>query len=151
MEVILLEKIHNLGELGQQVNVKPGYGRNYLIPQKKAVPASPENIKKFEVQRIDLEKREAEKLELAKARAEALSQLTVSVEANADEEGKLFGSVGVVDLAKAMTEAGQEVQKSEIRLPEGPLHNVGEYEVDVQVHSDIVATVKVTIVPSEKS
>jgi len=146
MNVILLEKVHNLGDLGEQVSVKAGYGRNFLLPQGKAVPATADNIAKFEARRAELEKAAAEKLAAAEARKAALSELEVTITQKAGDEGKLFGSVGTSDIAHAITEAGAEVSKSEVRLPEGALRNVGDYEIDVELHSDVVATVKLSIV-----
>jgi len=147
MNVILLEKVNNLGDLGDQVNVKAGYGRNFLIPQGKAVSATADNVAKFEARRAELEKTAAEKLTAAEVRKAALSELTVTIAQKAGEEGKLFGSVGTTDIANAITEAGVEVSKSEIRLPEGALRHVGEFEIDVEFHTDVIATVAVEIVP----
>lgn len=146
MEIILLERVGKLGNLGDQVTVKSGYGRNYLIPFGKAVPATKTNIADFEARRADLEAVAAEKLSAAEARAEKIAAFTLNIEANAGDEGKLFGSIGPRDIAEAVTEAGIEVSKSEVRLPEGPIRNVGEYEVAVQLHSDVTATLNVTVV-----
>jgi large subunit ribosomal protein L9 len=146
MEIILLERVGKLGNLGDQVTVKSGYGRNYLIPFGKAVPATKTNIADFEARRADLEAVAAEKLSTAEARAEKIAAFTLNIEANAGDEGKLFGSIGPRDIAEAVTEAGIEVSKSEVRLPEGPIRNVGEYEVAVQLHSDVTATLNVTVV-----
>ncbi len=147
MNVILLEKVNNLGDLGEQVNVKAGYGRNFLIPQGKAVSATADNVAKFEARRTELEKTAAEKLAAAEARKEALGELTVTIAQKAGEEGKLFGSVGTTDIASAITEAGVDVSKSEIRLPEGALRHVGEFEIDIEFHSDVIATIALEIVP----
>ena len=149
MEVILLEKIQNLGELGDQVRVKAGYGRNYLVPQKKAVPATPENIKKFEQQRSGLEKVQADSFLAAKARSESLEDLSVTIYAKAGTEGKLYGSVGTAEIAEAIAQAGEEVQKREIRLPEGPVRDLGEHEITVQLHADVLVNVNVNIVAEE--
>lgn len=146
MEVILLEKVANLGALGDKVKVKPGYGRNYLVPYGKAVPASEENIKAFEARRAELEKAAEERLAEAQARAEQLNELAVTIAAKAGDEGKLFGSVGVRDIADAITAAGPEVNKSEVRLPEGPLRTTGEFDVELHLHSDVSVQVKVSIV-----
>jgi len=146
MEVILLEKVRNLGNLGARVNVKGGYARNYLVPQKLAVYVNAANIEKFNARRAELEKLEAEHFAKAQERANQLNLLSVTVSALSSEEGKLYGSVAAKDLAEAMTTAGHPVQHREITLPNGPFHNVGDYEVTVQVHSDIEATVKVKIV-----
>jgi large subunit ribosomal protein L9 len=148
MEVILLENIGNLGELGDKVDVKAGFGRNYLIPQGKAVPATESNIAEFEARRAELEAAAAEALAEAEARAEKINALgLITIAANAGEEGKLFGSVGTRDIADAVTAAGCEVDKSEVRLPEGPLRDIGEYEIAIQVHGDILASVAVAVVP----
>ncbi|HEC18596.1 MAG TPA: 50S ribosomal protein L9 [Gammaproteobacteria bacterium] len=146
MNVILLERVQNLGDLGDQVNVKAGYGRNFLIPQGKAVSASKENIAKFEARRAELEKAAAEKLAAAEARKAALDAMEITITHQAGEEGKLFGSVGTHDIAAAITEAGTEVSRSEVRLPEGSLRQVGDYEIDIDLHSDVVAKVKLSIV-----
>ncbi|MGD8484448.1 MAG: 50S ribosomal protein L9 [Thioalkalispiraceae bacterium] len=146
MEVILLEKVANLGDLGDQVTVKSGYGRNFLVPGKKAVPATKENIKMFEERRAELEKAAAEMLAEAQARGEKLAALeSVTIKSNAGEEGKLFGSVNVAEIADALTEAGVEVAKSEVKLPEGPIRMVGEYDIDIQLHTDVMVTVKVIV------
>ncbi|HHH49020.1 MAG TPA: 50S ribosomal protein L9 [Gammaproteobacteria bacterium] len=147
MNVILLEKVNNLGDLGDQVNVKAGYGRNFLIPQGKAVSATAENVARFEARRAELEKAAAEKLAAAEARKAALGELTVTIPQKAGEEGKLFGSVGTSDIANAITEAGVEVGKSEVRLPEGALRHVGEFEIDLEFHTDVIATITVEVVP----
>lgn len=151
MDVILLEKVANLGGLGEKVSVKSGFGRNYLIPQGKAVFASPENVKRFEERRAELEKQAAENLAAAEARKAQIEGLAsgVTITHKAGEEGRLFGSVGTVDIAHACTEAGVEVAKAEVRLPEGPFRVAGEYEVTVHLHTDVNATLKVTIVGEE--
>lgn len=145
MEVILLEKVANLGGLGDKVNVKPGYGRNFLIPQGKATAATEENIAIFEERRAELEKAAAEALAAAEKRAEALNDLAVTIKARAGDEGKLFGSIGTSDIASAVTAAGQEVHRNEVKLPEGPFRNLGEFEVMIQLHSDVDATIKLNI------
>jgi len=147
MEVILLEKIDNLGGLGDKVNVKSGYGRNFLIPSGKAVTATKSNIAEFEARRAELEKQAAEALAAAEARKAVIENLTVTIERKAGEEGRLFGSVGTGDIADAVVAAGGELEKREVRLPEGPLHSLGEFEVEVHLHSDVDATVKVIIKP----
>ncbi len=150
MEVILLDKVTGLGELGDKVTVKAGYGRNYLIPTGKAVPATKENLVEFEKRRAELEKQAAEKLAEAQSRKEAIENLgEVTIAHKAGEEGKLFGSVGTTDIARACGEAGVEVTKAEIRLPEGPMRNTGEYEVVLHLHPDVNATLKVVIVAEE--
>ena len=146
MNVILLEKVHNLGDLGEQVSVKAGYGRNYLIPQQKAVPATKANIEKFEARRAELEKAAAEALAEAQARAEKIAGVgRVTLARNAGEEGKLFGSVGPTDIAEALTEAGVAVEKREVIMPEGALHTIGEFEVSVRTHTDVSQAILVVI------
>ncbi|OOF26893.1 50S ribosomal protein L9 [Salinivibrio proteolyticus] len=147
MQVILLDKIGNLGGLGDQVTVKSGYARNFLIPQGKAVMATKTNIEHFEARRAELEAKVAEQLAAAQARAEKVEALeAVEIASKAGDEGKLFGSIGTRDIADAVTAAGIEIAKSEVRLPEGALRNTGEYEISVQLHSDVFATVKVNVV-----
>jgi len=147
MEVILLERIDNLGALGDKVNVKSGYGRNYLLPMGKALAASAKNVAEFEAKRAELEKVQAEKLAAATARKEKIEALaSITISHNAGEEGKLFGSVGTTDIADAITNAGIELARSEIRMPEGVFHAVGEYEVTIHLHSDVNADIKVVIV-----
>ncbi len=148
MEVILLENIGNLGNLGDKVDVKSGYGRNFLIPQGKAVPATEDNVAKFEARRAELEAAAAEATAAAEARAEAINALgLISITANAGEEGKLFGSVGTRDIADAVTAAGAEIDKAEVRLPEGALRELGEYEVAIQLLGDVTASVAIAVIP----
>jgi large subunit ribosomal protein L9 len=148
MQVILLENIGSLGGLGDTVEVKPGYGRNFLIPKGKAVPATKENIAEFEARRAELEKAAAEALAAAQARGEKLAEVgVVTITANAGDEGKLFGSIGTRDIADAVTAAGCEIDKSEVRLPEGALRETGEYVVAVQVHPEVMIDVTVAVVP----
>ncbi len=147
MEVILLEKVRNLGGLGDQVKVKSGYGRNYLIPKGKAVMATKENVAHFEDRRAELEGKAAEQLSVAQGRAEKLAGLgMVTIVARAGEEGKLFGSVAASDVADAVTAAGVEVAKSEVKMPEGALRHVGEYELMVQLHTDVAQNINVQVV-----
>jgi len=147
MEVILLENIGNLGGLGDKVDVKAGFGRNYLIPQGKAVPATEINTVEFETRRAELEAAAADTRAAAETRAAAINELgLISIPANAGEEGKLFGSVGTRDIAEAITAAGCDVDKSEVRLPEGALRELGEFEIAVQVHGDVSASVAVAVV-----
>ncbi len=147
MQVILLDKVANLGGLGDLVNVAPGYARNFLFPQKKAVMATKDNLQHFEARRAELEAQVAATLADAQTRADKLSALAaVEITSKAGDEGKLFGSIGTRDIANAVTAAGVEVVKSEVRLPEGVLRNVGEYEVSVQLHAEVFATVKVNVV-----
>ena len=148
MDVILLENISNLGGLGDRVAVKAGFGRNFLIPQGKAVPATEDNIAQFEARRSELEAAAATALSAAEARAASINELgLISIEANVGEEGKLFGSVGTRDIAAAITAAGCDVDKSEVRLPEGALREVGEYDIAVQVHGDVTAMVALAVIP----
>lgn len=150
MQVILLDKIGNLGGLGDQVNVKSGYARNFLIPQGKVVMATKDNVAMFETRRAELEAKVAEQLAAAEARAETVNTLEgVTIASKAGDEGKLFGSIGTRDIADAITAAGVAVAKSEVRLPEGALRNIGEFEVSIQLHSEVFATAKIAIVAAE--
>jgi large subunit ribosomal protein L9 len=149
MEIILLQKVDNLGNLGDKVNVKSGYGRNFLIPSGRAVPATAENLKAFEERRAELEKEAAADLSQAEARKEKLDGLSLSIPCKTGEEGRLFGSVGTSDIAKAASEAGVELEKKEVLLPNGPFRVAGEYEVDLHLHADVNATIKLAIVPEE--
>ena len=146
MEVILLEKVENLGNIGDQVNVKAGYGRNFLLPKGKATLATPENIEIFEKRRVELEAKQAEELGAANERAAKLEGMVLEITANAGEEGKLFGSIGTVDIAEAATAAGTEIERSEVRLPDGPLRVTGEHAVEIHLHTDINATITVKVV-----
>jgi large subunit ribosomal protein L9 len=145
MEIILLEKVDNLGGMGDKVNVKPGYGRNYLIPQGKAAAATPENIAAFEVRRAGLEKEAADSLAAAQARAGQLADGFFTVKAKAGEEGKLFGSVGTADIARAIGDSGISVERNEVRLPNGVLRQLGEHEVHLHLHTDVDVTVTLVI------
>lgn len=148
MEVILLEKVRNLGALGDKVNVKAGYGRNFLIPQGKAVYATKSNIEKFEARRAELVKAEAEHLKAAKAKQEAILAMgVITITAKSGDEGKLFGSIGTRDIADAITKAGVEVHKADVHLPSGVLRNTGEYDIQIELHSDFDTVVKINIVP----
>ena len=151
MEIILLEKVHKLGALGDRVNVKPGFGRNYLIPSGKAVSATADNVAKFDARRAELEKQQQEAAAVATTRAAKLNEVNVTIARKAGEEGKLFGSVGTADIAEAVTATGVELAKHEIRLPEGPIRSVGEIELDVQLHADVTATIKVNVVAEEEN
>lgn len=147
MNIILLDKIANLGGLGDTVSVKAGYARNFLFPQGKAVPATKVNVEKFEQRRAELEAKLADVLAAAQARAEQISNLAeVTIAAPAGDEGKLFGSVGTRDIADAITAAGVEVSKSEVRMPNGTIRETGEFELDVQTHSEVTATIKVIVI-----
>ena len=145
MEVILLDKVENLGGIGDKVNVKPGYARNYLLPQGKAARATPENIAEFEARRAELEAKAAGVIADAKARAEKIEGLALTILAKAGSEGKLFGSVGPVDIAEAAEAAGVTIERSEIRLAEGPLRAVGTHEVEVHLHSEVSVPITVTV------
>lgn len=150
MQVILLDKVANLGSLGDQVNVKAGYARNYLVPQGKAVPATKQNIEYFEARRAELEAKLAETLAAANTRAEKVAAVgTVTITSKAGDEGKLFGSIGTRDIAVAIKEAGVDVAKSEVRLPEGVLRTLGEHEVSLQLHSEVFAKIIVNIVAQD--
>jgi large subunit ribosomal protein L9 len=145
MEVILLEKIVNLGNLGDRVNIKNGYGRNYLVPQGKAVPATVKKIAEFEARRADLEKAAADKLGAAQAHADKLSKLEIIITHKAGDEGRLFGSVGTLNIAEAINQAGGAVEKQQIRLPHGTIRQVGDYDVDVNLHSDVIVTMSIKV------
>ena len=146
MQVILLEKIGRLGTIGDQVQVRAGYGRNYLLPQGKAVAATAANIAKFEQQRAELEAAAADKLTAAQGRAKLIDALgPIQVHANASDEGRLFGSVGTREIAAALTAAGQEVHKAEVLLPDGVIRQTGEYKVDLQLHSDVVQPITLLV------
>lgn len=145
MELILLEKVQNVGDLGDTVTVKPGFGRNYLLPQGKAVPATKENVARFEAQRVELEKAAQEKLSEAEKRAEVLTGLVVHISANASEEGKLYGSIGPREVSNALADAGHEVEKAEVIMSEGPVRFTGEYEINLQLHADIESQIKLVV------
>ena len=141
MNVILLERVNNLGDLGDEVSVKAGFARNFLLPKKKAVQANDANRAVFEERRKELEDAANEKLASAKLRAEALNQFLLTIQVKAGEEDRLFGSVGTQDIADALVSKGLEVERSEVRLPDGAIRVLGEYEVDIQLHSDVTATI----------
>ena len=150
MEIILLDKIANLGNLGDKVTVKAGYARNFLFPKGKAVPATKENLAVFEQRRAELEAKLAEELAAAQARAEKIAELgSIEIASTAGEEGKLFGSVGTRDIAEALTAAGVETAKSEVKLPNGTIRELGEYEIDLQLHADVKTTIKLNVVAAE--
>jgi large subunit ribosomal protein L9 len=147
MNIILLDKIANLGGLGDKVTVKSGYARNFLFPQGKAVPATKANVEKFEQRRAELEAKIAGDLAAAEKRAEKISAIeNLTIAAPAGDEGKLFGSIGTRDIAQAITDAGVEVAKAEVKLPEGTLREVGEFDIDIQVHAEVTTTVKLTVI-----
>ena len=147
MELILLQKVTNLGNLGDKVVVKPGFGRNFLVPQGKAVPATAANLAEFEARRAEYEAKAQSSLDEANQRAAALEDASVTIYANASTEGKLYGSVGPRDIAEAFTAAGLPLEKSEVVMGEGPIRHVGEFEVLVHLHADVETTVKVVVVP----
>jgi large subunit ribosomal protein L9 len=147
MELILLQKVVNLGSLGDKVKVKPGYGRNFLVPQGKAVPATPANIAAFEAKRAEYEAKAKAMGDEAEARRADLDGVSVTIKANASTEGKLYGSVGPRDIAEALTAAGHKVGKSEVVMGEGPLRHIGEFEVLVHLHADVEVSVKVVVEP----
>lgn len=149
MEVILLERVTKLGALGTLVKVKPGFARNYLIPQGKALPATKNNVAQFEAQRAELEKASEKRLEETRKRGEALEGISITLEAQAGEEGRLFGSISTLEISRALSEKGIKVLKSEVRLPEGPIRLIGDY--DVQLHlqgGEVISTIKVSVVPA---
>ncbi len=147
MQVILLEKVENLGGLGDKVNVRNGFGRNFLIPQGKAVAATESNVAKFEARRAELEKAAAETLSQAQARAAQIEGLHVSIPRKVGDEGRLFGSVGTVDIAEALTKAGAKVERHEVRMPTGALRMAGDFEVDLHLHADVNVKAKISIIP----
>jgi large subunit ribosomal protein L9 len=149
VEVILLEKIENLGNIGARVKVKPGYGRNYLLPQGKATLATPANIARFETIRVELELKASDALAVAHARAQQLAGVQLNLSAKAGTEGKLFGSIGTIDIAEACTRAGVAVDRSEVRLPDGPIRVLGEHHVELHLHTDVNVPLTVTVLPEE--
>ena len=146
MQIILLEKIANLGSLGDQVTVRPGYARNFLFPQGKAVPATKANVEQFEARRAELEAQAADKLSAAQARAEQINEIELSAAVKAGDEGKLFGSLGNRDVADLASAAGVELAKSEVLLPEGPVRQVGEYVITIRLHPEVEAVLKLHVV-----
>ena len=146
MDVILLDKVQGLGQLGDTARVKPGYARNYLIPQGKAVRATKANIEQFEAERAELERKQAERLSAAQKRADQFAGVTLDVQVKAGDEGKLFGSVGPSDIVEAAAAKGIEIERSEVRMADGPLRQTGEYEIEVRVHTDVATTVRVDVV-----
>ena len=149
MNVILLENVENLGRIGDLVKVKPGYGRNYLLPQGKAALATPENMKEIEARRAELEKAAAEELAVAKARARTIEGMELVIQANAGPEGKLFGSVGPIDIAEAFEKVQVEVERSEVRMAEGPIQELSEFAVGVHLHPDVDVEITVRVVEAE--
>ena len=149
MEVILLQKVANLGNIGDRVKVRSGFGRNFLLPQGKATLATPEHVARFEAHRAELEKAAREQLQGAEERAAAMKEFKLTITAKAGTEGKLFGSIGTSDIAEACTQAGFQVERSEVRLPNGPLRMVGEHTVSLHLHTDIDVPVAVSIIAEE--
>ena len=149
MEVILLQKVANLGNIGDKVKVKPGFGRNYLLPEGKAALATPANIAKFEERRAELEKHAADELSSARKRATQLENFKLNLTAKAGSEGKLFGSVGTSDIAEALSRQGIAIERSEVRLPSGPIRLVGEHHVKLHLHSDVELDLPVTVTAEE--
>lgn len=149
MEVILLEKVDNLGTLGDKVKVRPGYARNYLLPKGKAKFATAENIAAFEARRAELERLAAEALQAAEVRRDSLAGMVVELHAKSGGEGKLFGSIGAADIAEAVTQRGVALEKREVRMPDGPLRQVGEYEIELHLYADVDAQIRVIVVGEE--
>ena len=147
MQLILLQNVQNLGKLGDKVDVKPGYGRNFLVPQGKATPATEANLAEFETRRAEYEAKAKAMHDDAEARQAKLADVSVTIRANAAAEGKLYGSVSTRDIAEALTKAGYEVEKSEVILGEGAFRHTGEYEVLLHLHADVETTVKVIVAP----
>ena len=147
MNVILLERIGNLGDLGDEVVVKPGFARNFLIPQGKAVRATDANRAEFEQRRAELERQAAEVMAEAEKRGAQLEGMAVTIVVKAGDEGKLYGSVGTHDIADAIAAKGVEIEKSEVKLPEGTIRELGDYEIDIQLHSDVMITIQLSVVP----
>ncbi len=150
MEIILLENVRNLGKFGAKVQVAKGYGRNFLIPQGKAVPATKENISRFEAKRSELEQAAQQRFNDAEERAAEINALFLIIAGRAGEEGKLYGSIGTIEISEAFKQKGVSVERNEIRLPEGPLRELGEYHIDVQLHAEVVARTKIKVIPEEK-
>ncbi len=149
MKLILLEKVHNLGDLGDTVSVKPGFGRNYLLPQGMALPATKDNLKSFEARRKELEEQAASRLSAAEARRDAMVGVEARFDVNVSPEGRLYGSIGAHEIAKELTEMGYAVEKIEVDMPEGPIRETGEFEIDLLLHADVVTSVKVIVTAKE--
>ena len=149
MNVILLDNVENLGKIGDLVKVKPGYGRNYLLPQGKAALATPENIKQIDARRAELEKAAGEDLAVARTRAAAIEGMEFVIQANSGAEGKLFGSVGPIDIAEAFEKVQVEIQRSEIRMPDGPIQELGDFPVGVHLHPDVNVEIAIKVVEAE--
>jgi len=151
MQVILLENVRNLGKIGDAVRVKPGYGRNFLLPSGKAVKATKANLAEFEAKRAELEKHAAEVKAEAEARSKKLSDITLDISAKASDEGKLYGSIAVREIVEAFDQAGHEVDKREVELPEGPIRVLGQYPIHLQLHPDVTVEVTINVVADEKA
>ena len=149
MDVILLEKVQNLGSIGDRVKVRSGYGRNFLVPRGKATLATTSNVAIFEARRAELEKKESDELQAATQRAASAAKLTLRLTAKAGTEGKLFGSLGTADIAEACTAAGVPVRRSEVRLPDGPIRTLGQHSIELHLHSDVNATIRITVVAED--
>jgi large subunit ribosomal protein L9 len=149
MDIILLQKVANLGNIGDRVKVRSGFGRNFLLPQGKATLATAANVARFEARRAELEKAAQDQLSDAERRAAALREFKLTIRAKAGAEGKLFGSVGTSDIAEAATREGHEISRSEVRMPNGPLRNVGEHMVEVHLHTDVDVQLPITIVAED--
>ena len=149
MDVILLEKVENLGTIGDRVKVRSGYGRNFLLPRGKATLATPANVAVFEARRAELEAKEAAELQAATDRAASAGRLTIRLAAKAGTEGKLFGSLGTADIAEACTAAGVTIRRSEIRLPSGPIRTIGEHVIGLHLHTDVNTTIRITVVAED--
>ena len=149
MNVILLQKVANLGNIGNRVKVRSGFGRNFLLPQGKATLATPENVARFEARRAELEREAREHLTSASERAEAMKEFKLTIHAKAGTEGKLFGSIGTADIAEACTKSGFKIERSEVRLPTGPLRTLGEHVISLHLHADVDVPLTVAIVPEE--
>ena len=149
MEVILLQKVENLGNLGDKVKVRAGYGRNFLIPQGKAKPATAKNLEEFEKRRAELEKLAGEHFTLAQQRKGELEGKVITIRSKAGQEGKLFGSVGTVDIAEAVTAAGVKLERKEVRMPQGPIRTAGEHKVEVHLHTDVNVEITVNVIAEE--
>ena len=151
MEVILLEKVENLGNIGDLVKVQAGDGRNFLLPKGKATMATADNQAAFEVRRAELERREADELALARERAAQLESLKLTLTANAGQEGKLFGSISTIDISEACSAADVPVQRSEVRLPDGPVRTTGEHEIEIHLHTDVNVKITITVIGDKSS
>lgn len=149
MEVILLENVRNLGKFGAKVKVAKGFGRNFLIPQGKAVPATKDNLAQFESQRAQLEQAASQRFQAAQERAAEINNIHIIIQARAGDEGKLYGSIGTIELVKAFKDKGLNVSRQEIRLPGGPLRELGEYVIDLQLHAEVTAKAKITVEPEQ--